>query len=95
MPDFPEQFPGAWQNFPKAVKRMLAKRLVDKCLSLHGGPDGLVRFIYAGTARPGMSVAESYRFRGPDLWPFVVEDTKLLLAQEQEKKANPSGDAPT
>lgn len=93
MAEIPADFPGAWQNIPKTVKRMLAKKLVEKCLDLHGGSDGLIRFLYAGTKRDGMSASESYRARGRELWPFVVEDTKLFIAEEQVRKANLSGDA--
>ncbi len=92
MSGMPAEFPGAWQNIPVDVRRMLTKKLLDKCLEVHGGADGLIRFIYAGTVRPGMKAMESYRWGGKEFWPFILEDTARFMI-DRTKQANQPGEA--
>lgn len=82
-PTFPAEFPGAWQNLPPAVRDFLAARLVEKALEIHDGPEGLIKFLYAGQKRPGAAKPLSYIARGREFWPHVVEDTKVWLLKLQ------------
>lgn len=93
MAEIPEEFPGAWQNLTIDVRRMLTQRLLDKSLELHGGSEGLIKFLYVGQAYETISRAEGYGARGRDFWPYVAQDTKLFIAKREAKQANPSGEA--
>ncbi|HEX7828666.1 MAG TPA: hypothetical protein VF787_03385 [Thermoanaerobaculia bacterium] len=91
MPEFPAEFPGAWQNLPIEVRRFLTAKLLDRALAIHEGSEGLIKWLYAGTSRlDGKKSSETYALRGSEFWPVIVADTQVWIAQ----RAQPSPGKP-
>ena len=63
---------------PKTVD----EKLVEKSLEIHEGSAGLMKFLYAGTVRPGATKPLSWVRSGAEFWPHVVEDTKVWLLKQ-------------
>lgn len=70
----PDGFPGAWQDWPIEVKRFVTLLLLEKALELHDGPDGLVKFLYAGHRREGTRFA--FTSAGAAYWPWLRDDVQ-------------------
>lgn len=82
---WPEYFPGAWQNFPDAIKRAVRAMLLERALLVHDGPAGLLKWMYVGTDRPnGQPVG--FTRQAEDVWRYVLEDADRFVA-EQEARA--------
>ncbi len=80
--DWPDRIV-AWQDMPLEVRRYLTRRLLDRALEIHEGPAGLIRFLYAGQPREGLSMAQTYVMTAHEFWPYVVADTRSALKDRQ------------
>ncbi len=93
--DLPTEFPGAWSNWPPALKRYLTYRVMARMVEIHG-PADLVTWAYAGTFRPtGEKVP--FRTAGAEYFPLLVEDTRAWLAgleAARVQRITPSEDSP-
>lgn len=76
---FPAEFPGAWQNIPRPIQRSLVAQLLARELQLREGAAGLIESLYRGRELPMGRV--SYLATAAELWPLVVEDTKVRIAE--------------
>jgi len=81
---FPAEFPGAWSNWPPALKRYLTYRVMDRMVEIHG-PVDLVTWAYAGTFRPNGEKVP-FRTNGSEYYPLLVEDARAWLAALEAKR---------
>ena len=69
---------------------MLTQRLLDKSLELHGGSEGLIKFLFVGREYPTITRAAGYVANGREFWPYVVEATKEFIAARAAKTQGPT-----
>lgn len=65
-------------EWPAEAVATLRDEFFRKGLHVHGGPLGILRWIYAGAERPEGRVP--YRYHSWEYWRYLVEDTRARLA---------------
>lgn len=89
LPAEPVAFTGAWGDIPLEVRRFLTQRLLDQALTLHDGPAGMIKFLYAGRERDGLLMSRSYTMSPLEFWPFVLEDARAwTMARAKKEEAH-------
>jgi hypothetical protein len=80
MSGAPDRLPSSHHDYPRHVKRELARRLVEKQVEVQDGWNGVIEWLYRGSVRPtGEQV--SYVAKAADLWKFVVEDAEAMRVE--------------
>lgn len=83
VPPLPGAYPGSWEAMPVEVRRYLTARLLTASLSIHEGPTGLIKWLYAGTTRPaadGSPLRMPFTTQGIHMYSFVLEDAAAWVA---------------
>jgi hypothetical protein len=78
-----DRFPGAWQNWSPEARALVTDLLVARCLEIHEGPAGLLKFLYAGTVRGGKIVR--YMLPPSEYWRYLLEDLAERKAREAKQ----------
>ncbi len=81
--DWPDEFPGAWQDWPVSLQRVAAGLLVDYWLG-SVGPGNLVKDIVCARGRGDLP----YTARADRYWPLFLAHARVYAGAQLLKKLN-------